>query len=263
MESTSRFSLRCFGTGDGMPCGDRNHSSFLYQLGGATLLLDCGEPVSRHLKASGLSWDLIDQIVLSHFHFDHVGGFFLLMQGMWLEKRRKSLPVAMPRDGLEPVRQMLNVGMIFEELLAFKLSLAPLQAGKPLEVGQARVTPFPTTHLTGLKRQFQKKYPLAFEAFCFLLEAEGVRIGHSADLGQPSDLDPVVAEPLDLLLCELAHFHPEDLFAYLQGHSIKHLVLTHLGRPQQKRREAIRKNAAKMLPKCRITFAEDLDLIEI
>ena len=68
-----------------------------YHLDGATVLLDCGESVCRSLKASGLPWDAIDEIFLSHFHFDHLGGFFLLMQGMWLEKRRKPLPVAMPR----------------------------------------------------------------------------------------------------------------------------------------------------------------------
>ena len=45
------FSLTCFGVGDGLPCGDRNHSSYLYRIGGRTLLIDCGESVSRRWSA--------------------------------------------------------------------------------------------------------------------------------------------------------------------------------------------------------------------
>ena len=217
----------------------------------------------RSLKASGLSWDAIDEIVLSHFHFDHIGGFFLLMQGMWLEKRRKPLPVAMPRDGLAPIRQMLDTGMIFDELLEFRLSFETLRSGEAIQIQQARVTPYPTTHLAGLKRQFQAAHPLTFEAFCFLLESGPVRIGHSADLGDHTDLAPLLEKPLDLLVCELAHFHPEDLFEYLKGRTVRHLLLTHLGRPQRKRIGEIREHAAQILPGWRITFAEDLDLIEI
>ena len=246
-----------------MPCADRNHSSFLYTLGESAVLLDCGEPVCRSYKNSGLSWELIDQIVLSHFHFDHVGGFFMFMQGMWLEKRQKPLPVAMPADGLDPVRRLLETGMLFDELLPFKLSCQALKPAEPFQAGGIRVTPFATTHLAGLRRQFGKAHPLAFEAFCFLLEGGGFRVGHSADLGTPADLEPLLEKPLDLLLCELAHFHPEDLFTLLSKARIGHLVLTHLGRPQQKRHAEIQRNAARILPGWRITFARDYDVIAL
>src|SRR5205823_1827426 len=82
-------SLKCFGTGDGWPSADRNHSSFLYRFGQTRVLIDCGEGISRSYKASGLSYNAVDGIFLSHMHADHTGGFLMLMQGMWLEKRRK------------------------------------------------------------------------------------------------------------------------------------------------------------------------------
>jgi ribonuclease BN (tRNA processing enzyme) len=50
----------------------------------------------------------------------------------------------------------------------------------------------------------------------------------SGDLGSPRDLEPALTESVDLLVCELAHFQPEILFAQLQGTPVKHLVLTHL-----------------------------------
>src|SRR6266436_5066798 len=117
------FSVTCFGTGDGLPCADRSY------------------------KASGLSYDAMDAIFLSHLHSDHVGGFFMLMQGLWLENRRKDLPVYLPGGAIPPLRQMLRVVLIFDELLQFRLRLLPLRAGKPDTVAGVRVTPFRTSHL--------------------------------------------------------------------------------------------------------------------
>ena len=63
-----------------------------------------------------------------------------------------------------------------------------------------------------------------FNAFSFLFEHNGLRVGHSADLGKPDDLEPMLEKPLDLLVCELAHFSPEDMFFYLRGRRVKKIV---------------------------------------
>src|SRR5580698_7714064 len=112
-----KFALKIFGVGDGWPCADRNHASFLYRLGDVSILLDCGEPISRSFKASGLDYDTIDRIFISHLHSDHTGGFFMLMQSFWLEQRKKDLPVTLPAAGIKLFKQMLNAGFIFDELL--------------------------------------------------------------------------------------------------------------------------------------------------
>src|SRR3954468_20302808 len=102
-----KFALKCFGVGDGWRCADRNHSSFLYRFGQTNFLVDCGEPLSRSYKTSGLSYDAFDRIFISHLHSDHTGGFFMFLQGLWLEGRTKALPVHMPTDGIKPFQQML------------------------------------------------------------------------------------------------------------------------------------------------------------
>ena len=255
------FSVKCFGTGDGLPCADRNHAAFLYRFGQTSLLLDCGEAVDRSYKASGLSYDAIDTIFLSHLDSDHIGGFFMLMQGLWLEKRRKDLPVYLPGDAIQPLRQMLQTVLIFDELLQFRLRLLPLRAKKPQPVGGVRVTPFRTSHLDGLRARFQKKYRADFSAYCFLLESAQRRVGHSADLGKPEDLEPLLAKPLDLLVCELSHFSPERVFSYLSGRAIKRIVFVHLARHLRANLAGTRRLAAKMLPRIPHTFARDFDEI--
>ena len=255
--------LRCFGVGDGWPCAHRRHSSFLYQFGKTSVLIDCGEPVSGSFKASGLDYDLIDRIFISHLHADHVGGFFMLMQGFWLEQRRKALPVMMPAEGIKPVRQLLRLGTVFPELLQFRLRFQALHKGRPVMTGKVRITPFSTTHLEQLRSAFQKRYPGRFQAFCFLLEAGRLRIGHSADIGRPEDLAPLLEKPLDLLVCELAHFKAEDMFAYLKGREIGKILFIHVARPYHQNLAKTGRLATRMLGGIPFSFAREDEEITI
>lgn len=256
-ETMRSFSLTCFGVGDGLPCEDRRHASFLYRFGTTSILLDCGEPIDGSFKAAGLSYDLIDSILVSHLHADHIGGFLMLMQGCWLEGRRKRLAVHMPGPAIRPLRRMMETALLFDELLNFRLKFAALTAGKSLRAGEVRVTPFPTTHLDGLRARFRTRHRSAFDSYCFLLESGRRRIGHSADLGSPDDLEPLLARPMDLLVCEMAHFAPEEIFHRLRGCRIKRIVFVHLGRSYWKELPKIRRLAARMLPHIPHTFAKD------
>jgi len=254
--------VTCFGTGDGLPCPDRNHAAFLYRFGPTRVLIDCGEPLDRHYKASGLSYDAVDSIFISHLHSDHIGGFFMFMQGLWLEKRRKELPVYMPGGAIKPLREMLRAVLIFDELLQFRLRLLALRERNAVVTGSSssrvRVTPFRTSHLNGLRTRFGKKYPSDFSSYCFLLEDGNRRVGHSSDLGKPEDLAPLLTKPLDLLVCELSHFSPEAIFRYLSSRSIKRIVFVHLSRSLRQDLSRLRRLAAKMLPKIPYTFPNDL-----
>jgi ribonuclease Z len=256
-------SLHCFGVGDGMACADRHHASFLYALDKTSLLIDCGEPVSRSYQALQRSADEIDQIFLSHLHSDHVAGFFMLIQGFWLERRRKPLEVYMPADGIQPVRQMLRAGYLFDELLKFKLQFKPIKERRALRQKGVSITAFRTSHLERLRKSFQNKYPGDYLAYSFLIETGDLRIGHSADMGAVEDLDPLLAQPLDLLICELSHFTPRQLFAALQGKDIRQIVFTHVGRRYWENLHDTRRLAKSMLPGRKLSFARDQQIIPL
>jgi ribonuclease BN (tRNA processing enzyme) len=183
------------------------------------------------------------------------------MQGLWLEGRRKKLRVYMPRGAISPLKTMLQTTFIFEELLGFRLEFVPLIERETISIKDTRLTPFSTSHLDHFRSQFQKKYAGDFSAFCFLLERKKVRVGHSADLGKPEDLEPLFDKPLDLLVCELAHFTPEQILTYLKGKPVKRIAFVHVGESYRKDLPAIRRLAAKMLPGVEVSFPNDLEEI--
>jgi ribonuclease Z len=250
-------SLTCFGVGDGFPCADRNHASFLYRLRNSSVLIDCGESVDSCYQSSGLSYDVFDSILISHLHADHIAGLFMLIQGCWLEGRRKPLKIYLPGSAIPAVRAMLAASFLFQELFKFRLDLLPLKPGRAMAVRDLRITPFQTTHLDRARGQFQKKYGNIFESFSFLLERGRLRVGHSADLGRPEDLDPLFSEPLDLLVCEMAHFSPEEILSYLALQSVRRVVFVHLARPYWAKLPQLRRLAAKRMPHIPHTFARD------
>jgi ribonuclease Z len=57
------------------------------------ILIDCvGSPTVR-LGEAGIDLDEIDDLILTHFHPDHVSGVPLLLMNMWLSGRRKALRI--------------------------------------------------------------------------------------------------------------------------------------------------------------------------
>ena len=250
------YSLKCFGVGDGFPTARRGHSSFLYRLGKDSLLIDCGDGVTARYEESGLSYDLFDSLLLSHQHADHVGGFLMFLQALWLRRRTKPLEVRLTADGIEPLRKMTHAAYLFPELFSFKLKFTPLRARAAFKVGSVRVTAHSTTHLNGFRPRFARKYGQNFDAFSFLLEAGRRRIVHSADLGAPEDLRPLLARPVDLLVCEVAHFTPEALFQFLAGRAIRELVLIHFSEKYWRQRGRILRVARARLPKTRCVIAQ-------
>lgn len=223
-------SVICLGTGDGAPCPDRNHAAFLYRLGGRVVLVDCGESVDSSLRRARHSYDLIDAIFISHLHADHFGGLFMFLQSCWIERRTKPLPVFLPAGAIPAVQAMLQASFLFKEALKFDLQLRPLTPQSPVMLSDVAITPYLTSHLDATRGQFARRYSSDFSSYCFLLETGGQRVIHSADLGRPEDLSPLLQLPVDLLVCELSHFTPESIIEFLNGRSLKRVAFVHLGR---------------------------------
>ena len=68
-------------------------------------LIDCGGDVLQRAMAAGLHPDRFAGLILTHEHPDHVSGFPLFIEKMWLAGRHAPLPVYGPREALEQARR--------------------------------------------------------------------------------------------------------------------------------------------------------------
>jgi L-ascorbate metabolism protein UlaG (beta-lactamase superfamily) len=262
MRTASKRNLLCLGVGDGHPSPERGHAAFLYQFGSTRLLVDCGEPASRSLQRAGIGADDFEALLISHLHFDHVGGLFTLLQGLWLAPRRRPLTVYLPAHGIPLVRQLMKAACLFEAWNAFPLELAPLRAGRPFEIGPVRVTPLPSSHMFLLRAPPARRNDALSQAFSFLLEMEGCRVAHSADLGDLADAERLTVGDLDLLVCEPAHVDAEELLVLLRGRTIRRAAFVHLTRLQWQRRQEFLRHARQAMPGTRVCIPEDGDRLK-
>lgn len=247
MPARPQRTLTCLGVGDGHVAADRGHAAFLYEFGATRLLVDCGEPASQALLRAGTRLETLDRVFISHLHFDHVGGLFTLLQGLWLSRWQHPLTIHLPEPGLRPVQNLMRAARLFDAPPPFDLQWEPLRAWQPVPAGAGSVTPVPSSHLRALAVNPRAARGLDDEAFSFLLEDRDCRVAHTADLGGLNDVPPLIREPLDLFVCELAHLEPADLFARLRGHPIRRAVFVHLSADQWQERRRWRARAARAL----------------
>jgi ribonuclease BN (tRNA processing enzyme) len=219
------------GTADGCASSSRDHSGVLLQADDASLLLDCGAAAERHLVAAGMAADLPGALWLSHMHSDHIGQASMLVQTLWLRKRRAPLHVFGPQAVLETMRDWLPRCLLFPDLLGFPIEWHAVRPGEPATYGPFTLTAFATGHLASLAGQFQAAYPAtSFECFGAAIDFHGRRYVYSADLAHPREMEPALARrPVTALICELAHFPERELFGELARHQVESLWITHYG----------------------------------
>jgi ribonuclease BN (tRNA processing enzyme) len=249
------------GTGPGTGIAGRFQSSILLKIDQKMLLLDAGEPCSSQLLELGVPLSEIDAVWISHAHADHIGGLPMLLQASWLHGRRRPLPVAVPRDLAVPLRAWLDAILLPDEVLRFSAEIFSWQAETASALEGVTVIPHLTTHL-GASRQQVGNRPA--ESFMFEILGAGKRLVYSGDLGSADDLNVVVGKPLDLLVCELAHFAPDDLIAVLRNARIQTLCLTHVASELDARRDELQVLFERELANTAVVYlpddGENLDL---
>lgn len=77
--------------------------------GGRLVLVDCGGDAAYRMAAGGLNPVALDAIVLTHEHPDHISGYPLLLEKLWLMGRRDPLPIYGPAATLEKARALFAI----------------------------------------------------------------------------------------------------------------------------------------------------------
>ncbi len=114
------------GTASAFPTASRNHPSVYVSLGGAKVLLDCGEGTQRQIRRAGLS-PAIDYIFITHWHGDHSLGVGGILQSLNMINRREPLFVYGPAGTNS---RMAHLSKTYQFHSAVKVVSKPVDAPK-------------------------------------------------------------------------------------------------------------------------------------
>lgn len=97
------------------------------------IAVDCGGDLVQRLLLAGCSLERLEALVVTHGHPDHVVGFPLVMQRLWLHGRRRPLAVLGPEAALDTARRLWAVfGMDAHEGMP-RIEWQPLPAGPEIQ----------------------------------------------------------------------------------------------------------------------------------
>jgi ribonuclease Z len=142
--------VHLLGTGAGASDARRTTTMLAFASEGRALVVDCGGDAVQRLLAAGIGVDALDALVVSHEHPDHVSGFPLFMERIWLLGRRRPLPVVGIRPALAQARrcwEAFPVAAEWEGVPEIEWREVEEAPGAPvLESDLWRVTAAPGTH---------------------------------------------------------------------------------------------------------------------
>jgi ribonuclease Z len=189
--------LHLLGTGAALSDARRTTTMLAVATDRSFLVVDCGGDLVHRLLAHELELDHLTGVILTHEHPDHVGGFPLFVEKIWLAGRRLPIPVYGPEAALSQARRILESFDMtgWEGLPDIEWHEVPLREEAPvLEDADWRVTASPGEH--------------SVPVIAVRIEARGAgRIAYSADTG-PVATVARLARGVDILVHEASGEFP-------------------------------------------------------
>jgi ribonuclease Z len=210
------------GSAAAVPTREQENTHLLILAKERTILVDCpGNPLVR-ITESGVDPQSVTDIILTHFHPDHVSGFASFLMGLWLMGRKQPMKVY----GLEPTISRAKKMMEMYEwgnwpnFYPVDFVVIPSQPLAPVLVDDAvQVIASPVAHMIptiGLRIDF--------------LDC-GKSVAYSCDT-EPSPLVVQLAQDADVLIHEatgkgLGHTSPEQAGEVASQAGVGRLYLIH------------------------------------
>jgi ribonuclease Z len=100
------------GSGAAISDPHRTTTMLAFDNGTSLIVVDCGGDVIQRLMQVGIPYQemsRIEALILTHEHPDHIGGFALFMEKLWLAGRREPIHIYGPAPALEQARRQFEV----------------------------------------------------------------------------------------------------------------------------------------------------------
>jgi ribonuclease Z len=181
------------------------------------LLLDVGDGVLRDLRSNRLDPKSIKGIIVTHGHFDHVGGLHSLLGFMRMIGREGALPIYIPSGCVEAEGIVNQFVGFYRETMPFDVKPIGVNAQDVFEVARFSVRAYPVVHSGGIAgHEVLEQIP----ALGYRLTYAGETVAVTGDTGMCASLAQLVKNS-DLALIEAT-------FADARGVSDEELQKVHL-----------------------------------
>lgn len=244
------------GTASAVAFEGHENSFFVLQGELSTVLIDCAARPVRRLQEAGVGLDRLNDLIITHFHPDHVSGLPNLLMDLWLLGREEEFNIHGNSHSIHRAQKMMDlfewdtwVGMYpvnFHEIPELELESV-------LETGDFRILSSPMQHM---------------------IPTLGIRIeyrGGEYIVAYSSDTNPIeetvrLAAGADVLIHEAAgiadgHSTPAEAGEIAAMAGVNTLYLTHYSLKGETTEETLLAEAKKTFPG-KVLLAEDLLAVE-
>lgn len=213
--------ITILGSANAVAKSDQQNAHLLFETDSRKIMVDCGDHAAASLARASVELNQITDLILTHFHADHVGSLPLVIMDMWLEKRTAPLTIYGLDITLEKAKKLLDLFDWQKWMNMFQVNFVAVpEDGLPgmIKDNDIEVTAMPVLHLIptiGLRFQF----------------TGGRTVVYSCDT-EPCDNLTHLAKGADILLQEAAgpgkgHTSPEQAGEIASLCGVKQLVLIH------------------------------------
>ena len=213
-----------FGTSHGVPSTERYCSAALLETGTRLYLIDAGAPVTDLMLRGGFNLNRLRAVFTTHIHGDHTNGLLHLCNLSNWHFINTSFDVYMTEQkGIDAFRNLIET-LETRPLDAERIRFRLMTPETVYDDGFIRVTPIPTAHMFAAGP--------GHPSYAYKIECEGKTVLFSGDLSQKLAKEDfpaaAMAEKIDVMLCEMAHFSVEDVTPYLEKFTGRALYFTHV-----------------------------------
>lgn len=289
--SGARFGFTLLGTNSGaIPDPERMQPANVLRVGDRAILIDAGDGAAAQLAKAGISLRQVDTILISHLHFDHIGGLFALMSQRFQMQQKSPLKIYGPTgtsrfvtalcatmDGASQSTDLASYG----SAACANVSATDMTARDALSIHGIEITAAENTHYATSGKQ------ASMRSLSFRFRTAAGSLVYTGDTG-PSvaverlarDADILVSEIVDpdLELAEIRssspglpaallsridahlrgnHLSPREVGLLAERSRVKSLVLTHISFQRDQRADVLRQVSQGY--RGPIIVADDLD----
>ena len=97
------------GSANAVPDEHQDNTHFYVEAGNRKILVDCGSNPLQVLPANGILPNVLTDIIITHFHPDHVSGLPLLLMDLWLLGRQDPLAIYANEHALSRIEKMMDL----------------------------------------------------------------------------------------------------------------------------------------------------------